>query len=318
MQHRFHHIRHLLNALPVLEASVRLGSFTRAGEQLGLSQPTVSRHISNLEADLGVQLFDREHNKLTVTNQGRQLANAVDLGLSHIDAAVRKAAMRTRVDGLRLACTQSFAHCWLLPRFSKLRQAAGQQQVHLLVSHWLDDIDLDQVDMVLHWRPHGWVGWPRVHLFDEVTYPVCSPDYLARNPLLRDCIDDPSLLPKFRLLHYEERATEFVGWSDWFAKFDCTYSAQEGAYRFSNYQFMLQAAKDGEGVALAWRHLVADLIAAGDLVQIGPAFRRPDAGYVLEYRDDGRKTAHLLQVLDWFAGAAAEAGDDHASGKVSF
>lgn len=306
MQRKFHRIQYLLNALPVLEASARLGSFTRAGEQLGLSQPTVSRHISNLEADLGVTLFERDHNKVKVTKQGRELANAVDLGLSHIDAIVRKTAMGASSDGLRLACTQSFANCWLLPRFSKLRQSVRAQRVHLVVSSWLDDIDLDQVDMMVHWRPQGWAGWPRLHLFDEITFPVCSPVYLERNPVLRTCTEDPSQLPQNQFLHYEERVTESATWSDWFANFGCAYTMQEASYRFSNYEFMLQAAKDGEGIALAWHHLAVDHIAAGELVQIGPAFQRPDAGYVLEYRDDGRNLEPVRQVLDWFREAVPE------------
>lgn len=313
MPRKFHRIQNLLNALPVLEASARLGSFTKAGEQLGLSQPTVSRHISNLEADLGVALFERDHNKVTVTKPGRELANAVDLGLSHIDAVVRKTAIGGTPDGLRLACTQSFANCWLLPRFSKLRQAVRTQRVHLVISSWLDDIDLDQVDMVVHWRPQGWAGWPRLPLFDEVTFPVCSPEFLDRNPVLRACTKDPSQLLQGQLLHYEERVTESATWSDWFANFGCAYTIREGTYRFSNYEFMLQAAKDGEGIVLAWHHLAADGVETGELVQIGPAFQRPDAGYVLEYRDDGRNLEHVRQILDWFREAVAEDRNDHAT-----
>jgi len=305
MQSRFRRTHHLLNALPVLEASARLGSFSRAGEELGLAQPTVSRHIANLESDLGVELFVRRHNQLTVTKQGRHLANAVDLGLSHIDAAIRKTATGSRLEGLTLACTQSFANCWLLSRFSKLRHATGQKPVHLLVSHWLEDVNPEEVDIILHWRPQGWANWPRVHLFDEVTFPVCSPDYLVRNPMLAQSVVNPSALSQFQLLQYDERATEFVSWQDWFENFGCSYKPQEAAYRFSSYQFMLQAAQDGEGIALAWRHLAADQIAAGNLVQVGPAFRRPEAGYYLEYRDDRRTPDHLPLVLDWFRQAAS-------------
>lgn len=300
MQRKFRHLQPLLNALPVLEAAASFESFTKAGEHLGLSQPTVSRHIFNLEDHLGVSLFTRQHNKLIVTKQGKDLANAVDLGLSHIQAAVRRAEMETTTDGVRVASTQSFANCWMLPRFSELRQAAEGQPVHLLSSFWLDDIDLDSVDMIIHWRPQGWAGWPRVHLFDEVVFPVCSPDFAARTAELQNDTVDPVRLRDLPLLHYEERATEFSRWTDWFRHFACDYEAPGGAYRFSDYQFMLQAAADGEGVALAWQHLVTDRIASGELKQIGPAYVRPEAGYFLEYRGGAKRTELQRRIIDWF------------------
>ncbi|APG45487.1 LysR substrate-binding domain-containing protein [Phaeobacter porticola] len=305
MQGRFRRTQHLLNALPVLEASVRLGSFTKAGEHLGLSQPAVSRHIANLEDQLSVKLFARNHNKLTVTRQGRDLANAVDLGLSHIDAAIRKTAGTAGAGGLRLACTQSFANCWLLPRFSSLRQAMGDVQVHLAVSHWLDDIDPDSVDMIAHWRPQGWAGWPRRQLFEEVTFPVCSQEYLDRNPALQNASEDPSVLIRPDLLHYEERAMEFAGWPEWFAASGIGYTALDQVFRYPSYQFMLQAAADGAGVALAWQHLAADKVASGELVQIGRDLHRNGAGYFLEYRDTGSTARFQQRLLDWFV---AEAG----------
>ncbi|KIC20139.1 hypothetical protein RA20_10545 [Leisingera sp. ANG-Vp] len=265
----------------------------------------MSRHIANLEDQLGVQLFTREHNKLTVTRQGRDLANAVSLGLTHIDSAIRKTAGSAGAGGVRLACTQSFANCWLLPRFSRLRQAMGDVQVQLAVSHWLDDIDPDSVDMIAHWRPQGWAGWPREQLFEEATFPVCSPDYLRRNPVLQDASEDPSVLVRPDLLHYEERAMEFAGWPDWFAASGISYTAPDRISRYPSYQFMLQAAADGAGIALAWQHLAADKIASGDLVQIGQCLRRDGAGYFLEYRDSGTASQLPQRLLDWFF---AEAG----------
>ncbi|WP_366111773.1 LysR substrate-binding domain-containing protein [Aestuariivita sp.] len=97
---------------------------------------------------------------------------------------------------------------------------------------------------------------------------------------------------------------EFVSWADWLDNFGHSFSRQSAGYRFSNYQFLLQAAMDGEGVALAWQHLVADRMAASELVQVGPAYQRPEAGYFLEYREDGSNRDQLDRVLAWFRQAA--------------
>jgi len=176
---RFRRIQHLLTALRVLEAAARRESFTLAGEELGLSQPTVSRHIANLEDDLGTTLFTRYHNKLKITGAGRALADSVNLGLSHIDTAVREIASYHRDDSITLACTHSFAHGWLLPRFSSLRRAVPDVTINLVVSYWLEDVNLDDTDMMISWRIQGRTEWPGLPLFGEITYPVCSRDTLG-------------------------------------------------------------------------------------------------------------------------------------------
>ncbi len=306
MQSRFRRIHHLLNALPVFEAAARRDSFTRAGEEIGLSQPTVSRHIANLEADLGVELFSRNHNKLILTEEGRTLANAVDLGLSHIDNAVRQCTVSAQRNGLTLACTHSFAHGWLLPRFSSLRHATGQPPVHLVVSYWLEDVNPDEVDLIISWRPRGLTDWPRLPLFDEITYPVCSPDFLERHPDLTTPRTDPARLAVAPLLNYAGHDGDYAGWENWFRHFGCDFASANDAYRFSNYHFMIQAAMDGEGVALGWHHLVADQIADGRLCQVGSAYRRRNAAYAVEYRDEQDLSDRLSTVLEWFRNEAAK------------
>lgn len=290
MTSRFRRLQPHLTALPVFEAAARLGSFTRAAAELGVSQPSVSRHIANLEAALGQRLFARDHNRLTLTPEGAALAGAVDLGLSHIDTAYRKLAQGPRRAGLTLACSFSFAHGWLLPRFSDLRRAAGETPIHLVVSYWLEDVDLDDVDMVVNWRSRGWTEWPSLSLFDEVVYPVAAPWWQRESDALSAA----------DLLHFEERDNEFVGWEHWFVHQHLPIPDFSDAYRYSNYHFMIQAAMDGEGVALGWHHLVADQIAQGRLKRVGPPMHYRDDAYSLEYRPDSGAPETLQAILDWF------------------
>lgn len=290
MPSRFRRIQPHLTALPVFEAAARLGSFTRAGGELGISQPSVSRHIANLEEALGQPLFTRDHNRLTLTAEGAALAGAIDLGLSHIDTAYRKVAQGPRRQGLTLACSFSFAHGWLLPRFSDLRRAAGDTPIHLVVSYWLEDVALDDVDMVVNWRSRGWTEWPSLSLFDEVVYPVAAPSWQGRGDTLAPA----------DLLHFEERDNEFVGWERWFAHTGQTMPDVTDAYRYSNYHFMIQAAMDGEGVALGWHHLVADQIAQGRLQRVGAPMHYRDDAYSLEYRPNSTAPETVQAILNWF------------------
>lgn len=302
MPSRFRRIQTLLTPLRVFEAAARLGGFTRAAQELGMRQPTVSRHIANLEADLGVALFRRDHNKLALTEAGRDLAHAVDLGLSHIQTAVHSASAHAPRGGLTLACSFSFAHGWLLPRFSDLRRAAGDTPIHLVVSYWLEDVKLDDVDLIVNWRGGGWTDWPRLSLFDEVVYPVCAPAYLDRHPHLTQ---GPDALGAEDLLHFEERDHEFVSWDEWFAQSGRPTPKAPDSYRHSNYHFMIQAAMDAEGVALGWHHLVCDQIASGRLVQIGAPLHARSGAYSLEYRPDVGPPELREAVLGWFRDQAA-------------
>lgn len=305
MQSRYYRIQHLLTALRVLEVAARKGSFTKAGEELGLSQPTVSRHILNLEEDVGTILFERDHNKLSLTEEGQRLSDSVALGLSHIDRAVRTIAAKSDRLGLTLACTHSFAHGWLLPRFSSLRHAAGQP-INLNVSYWLEDVNPDEVDMIISWRTLGWAGWPRISLFDEIAYPVCSTAFLNKHPNLQLCDSSPEDLSSAPLLNYVERDSDYVGWESWFSSFDTVFVQPEDVYRFSNYHFMIQAAMDGEGIALGWHHLVADQINSGRLVRVGPIYRHRLAAYALEYRDEANLKERISSTLEWFRNEAAK------------
>lgn len=269
-----------------------------------MRQPTVSRHIMNLEEDLGVLLFERSHNRLALTADGKKLSDAIALGLTHVVTAVREVGARRPEDCITLACSLSFANCWLLPRFSALRQALDDYPVHLVTSYWLADLDVEKVDMVVSWRSDGTTGWSRLPLFDEVVYPVCSPAFRARRPELEKAFDDPARLLGAPLLFVQQQDPEFLDWEGWFSAHDLTFAAPPNQYRFSNYEFMMQAAIEGEGIAIAWHHLTDHYLEEGRLVRLGPPVTSRTPAYWLEYREERLPGAPLAIALDWFCSQA--------------
>ena len=312
MKARFRRLQHLMTPLRVFEASARHGSFTRAAEELTLSQPSVSRHIATLEQDLGVTLFHRNHNKLQLTAPGRSLSSAVGRGLSDILEAVELVSSNPERGGLILACTQTFAHGWLMPRFSSLRRGAGDEPINLAVSLWLKDINLREVDMVFGWRAEGQTDWPRLPLFPERIYPVCAPGYpgAGQRPLsAEDLLEE-------RLLQFDMPEAAHAFWPEWFDHFGLSYKEPNSGYRHSNYQFMMQAALDGEGIALGWHHLVADHVKAGRLVRAGPVFAPEDSVYSIEYRPEKVEQTNMRRVLEWFRRQAVALDPPHLSGPV--
>jgi len=297
MQKPFKNVSGSLNALLVLEAAVRHESFTKAASELQLTQPSVSRHVANVEARLGCALFHRVNNRLFPTEAGHRLADAVALGLSHAET-VWESLSRTRVDDdLVLATTFGFADQWLLPRFSGLKQHLGEKRVRLVTSDWMEMLDMDRVDAAIVWDLSRAPERPSVPLFAEEVFPVCSPDYLRRNRFLDG---EPSTLVQADLLHFDVGASQFLTWERWFAR--CGIACPSGRKRdiYDAYPFLLQAAREGRGVALGWRFLVERLVEEGALVQVGPKVNNREVAYYLQYRASGARRSAVEALVSWF------------------
>ena len=170
MQKRFRRFQHLLTAMPVFESAARLGSFTKAADELGLTQPTVSRHVMYLEEQLNLMLFHRQHNRISLTNVGRDLFDAVSLGFSHIDSVIDRLNPATNDNGITIGCSFEFATHWLMPRFSSLRRALGSNSINVLTADWLHGMDINSVDILVSWGNQTWTNRPRVPLFDEIVF----------------------------------------------------------------------------------------------------------------------------------------------------
>jgi len=300
MKTPFRRLQSIMTPLRVFEAAARHGSFTRAAEELGLSQPSVSRHIATLEDDLGAVLFRRNHNRIELTKSGSLLAEATNWGLSRILDAVEMVARPAAPAELVLACTVTFAHGWLLPRFSDLLRSSGNLRIGLKVASWLQDVDPDEIDLLIGWKPHGHTDWPRMPLFPEAVYPVCSPAFSSGI----DAEMVPQWLIDQRLLQFETPGQDGFSWPQWFAHFGVRYVPPATGYSYSNYQFALQAAMDGEGIALGWHHLVYEHLVAGRLVRVGPVYSQPGSMTCIEFRPRRLSSEQVEPVLEWFRAQA--------------
>lgn len=305
MQRRFRLTERLLSALPVFEAAARHGSFTRAAQELNLSQPTVSHHIRHIEEQLDIVLFARHHNRLRVTSAGEQLSAAVALGFGHVEQEIRTILSQAHPGGLTLACSMGFANGWLLPRFSGLRRAIGSTMVNVATTDWLAGYDRDAADLIIVWAGDRQSPHERVSLFPETVSPVCSPEFLARHPQLTGPCP-PEHLMSLPLLHFDERDSQFMNWVKWFDHMGLRYDPPKDRYMFSNYEFLLQAVTEGEGIGLGWDHLIEELLEARSLVRIGQPIQGEETAYFLEVRR-GRAPNDLLdRVIEWFVQESAE------------
>jgi len=212
----------LLNTLPAFEEAARSRSFTQAARVLGMAQPSVSRFISNLEGHLGVELFNRHHNKVSLTPEGRQFFEATKLGLGHIRMAIENLDTSVAANILTILCTQGFAHLWFLPRRTRLQAHLPGYEIHLATTETLADHAPRDSDIEILFGRGDWPGKESHLLFDEVVLAVCSPGFVSHHGLSgqNQTIQSIANLP---LLVQDRGEMGWMDWQSWFSHFGATY-----------------------------------------------------------------------------------------------
>ena len=292
-----------LNALLVLEVAVRHSSLSRAADELGLSQPAVSRHITTLEDRLGQSLFDRNNNQITPTANARRLAEAVELGYGHVDQVWTEISAPPDRQEVTLACTFGFADQWLMPRFSDLRHHLDDGRVRVVTTDQLGDIDLSRLDAAVVWDPSRQPDRPFFPLIRSEIFPICSPAFLRAHPKAEESI---SHLPPELFLHFDIGDSGFMTWERWFAQAGLETPEFGQAPAFDAYPFLLQSVRRGEGIGLGWHGLVNQSLDRGEVLRLGPTVSDRDVSYFLQHRPVRNENSALSRMLRWFKRAASE------------
>lgn len=254
-----------VRAIVVFEAAGRHGSFTAAGRELGMSQAAVSYAMQALEARLGVALFRRRHRRVELTAAGERFLADVALGLGHIRKSAEMVSGLSGRMHVTLSVSAAFATLWMAPRLARARAALPGVDLRLHASD--RDLDIVAEGFPLGVRggdPAFWPDYQTAPLAREEIIAIAAPAWLERHgPILQ-----PADLPSRALIHLEEPHRPAASWEDWLRSAGAPGRPFVGGFRANDYVTVVQAALDGEGVALGWRHLVDGLLAAGRLVQV--------------------------------------------------
>lgn len=252
-----------LELLRSFEAAARHLSFTKAADELALTQSAVSRQIQQMEEGLGVALFERRHRALVLTPAGRTMNRAVTDCLERLRDAT--ASVRASLQARRIAVTTTpgFASLWLIPRLARFAQSHPQVDVRLSATNDTLDMVRSQIDVAVRFCPTRLgQGEP---LFEETVMPVCAPALLRdrRRPLRT-----PADLVHHTLLAMEmpQDTTPTADWSPWFQIMGLPEMRTKNMLRFSQYADAVAAAVAGQGVAIGRLPLVAELLREGRLV----------------------------------------------------
>jgi LysR family glycine cleavage system transcriptional activator len=283
-----------LTSLLPFEAAARLESFSKAADELHITQAAISRQIRGLEIDLGAKLFIRRNRAVFLTEEGRQLANVVSAALTSIsDGAV---SLRTshRKNRVVLICQLCEAFYWLMPRLATFQERCPEIEVQVLTSTRPIAEFNDCFDIALQSTGRASGLHTLVATAADEVFPVCSPSYLATGKLLS--LEE---LGSHTLLHYGPTSPDFMIWADWLQVFGHTIEAHTAGTVFDSYPLVLQAAAAGHGIALGWRRTAGKLIREGALIRpCEESVHLPHAISVYRERNaDERVEVHAL--LGW-------------------
>ncbi|MFT4439067.1 LysR substrate-binding domain-containing protein [Caballeronia sp. 15715] len=239
-----------LSTITAFEASARLMSFTRAGEELSLSQGAVSRQVKTLEDRMKVSLFNRRHKEIQLTRAGAIFQQSVQQSL---DAMRRAVAVIEKLDQetITVAATPSLASFWLMPAIMDFHTEHPNVDIRVVARNTQVDLWREPIDLAIQTGDGHWANVVSFKLFEEVLFPVCGAQYLENRSL--DSIHD---LQASDLIELDEDTSVYSTWDGWFELAGLRTGSMKKALTFSNYDLTYRAACSGKGIALAKSHLV--------------------------------------------------------------
>ena len=288
-----------LNALRAFEAAARSESFTRAAEELCVTQGAVSHQVKALEATLGIKLFNRERQRLVITDAGREYLIVIRDALDRIAAGTERVLQRQNSGVLTVSTSPDFAAKWLVNRLGRFSEA--HPGIDLRVSATMHHIDFvrEEVDVAVRHGDGSWSGLDAVQLCPEQLFPVCSPKLMAgRNRLTK-----PSDLLKAPLLHLDDRKA----WPQWFDAAGVADAETLHGLTLNRESMLIDAAVDGQGVALARTTLAAWDLISGRLVRPFDVGLKLSRTYWIVYPKATSTKPKVATFRDWLL---AEAADD--------
>ena len=284
----------LLPALAAFESAARHQNFAHAAEELHLTASAVSHHVRKLESRLGVTLFQRHARGVSLTAEGRQLADAAGSAMADMEGVVRSLRIaRSEQHRVHITTLHSLTYTWLQPRLPQFAASHPHIQLTVDTEVALTRFDDGGPDLGIRHGPGHWPGLTAHHLMDDYLFPVASPALPGV-----ESVRDPAGILRLPLVSDLARQ----GWHDWLRAADVHGATPDERYRFSDSTAALNAAVHGLGAALARDKIVAPYLAAGVLKRLpGPAIKAR-WGYYVVYPAHKRLKPAARSFVDWLLG----------------
>jgi len=281
-----------MTALQCFEAAARHLSFTRAAEELHLTQSAVSKQVAQLEEMLHHHLFLRIRRRLQLTPAGSLYLAEVNKILTQVDMSSRYIlTYGEQTEILKVATQPSFGVRWLIPHLKGFGKR--YPNIHLDIRNEMEPFSLLQgsADVVFFFGQGTWPGATCVQLFDEEVVPVCAPELLQGREL-----SDASALAELVLMQSTSRPE---AWHEWFLEQGLHTDNSYHGPRFDTFYMALSAAQAGCGVALVPRYLAEKELAVGSLVIAWQHAMRSNGAHYLAYAEHAAEVPKVRALVEW-------------------
>ena len=287
-----------LNALKAFEAAARHESFTKAADELSVTQGAVSHQVKALEIELGLRLFNRERQRLVITEAGRRYLEVVRDAFDRLSVGTHRLLQTQKAGALTVTASPNFAAKWLVHRIGRFVEAHPDIDLRVAASHRHVDFTREDIDLAIRHGDGQWPGLSVKRLCIEELFPVCSPKLMRGRRALRA----PEDLGRHTLLHVNDRRD----WGKWLEAADVVSTDINRGPVFNESSMAIDAAIDGQGIALARTALAAWDLCAGRLVRpFALALKAPYAYWIV----CPKSTVDLPKIVtfrDWLLAEAAE------------
>lgn len=277
-----------LEALVVFEAASRLGSFSRAGIELGLTQSAISRQIGKLEAFIGSKLFERVPTGVRLTTIGENYS--IDVSRLIFDIASVTDGVRSWVgpSQITIACSRGIADQWFMPRLKALKRDIPGLELRLRVTDDVAHLRLDEFDLAIFYRKERPIGVWLSELGQEEVLAVSAHGM-------------PNLMEQTApvLISIEDSMREWQDWPDWWNSSRLSPPQDAIQWKLGDYGLCVAAASQGLGSTLGWTWLIRDQLDSGTLVAVHPHTMRSEGKFYLMRPADRHQRKIAREVSDW-------------------
>lgn len=264
-------------ALVAFEATARLGSFTRAADELNVTQGAISRQIGLLEEILGVNLLDRTTRSVRLSPTGEQYFQSCREALLALADATQQIQRWHGDQQVTVATSTALASLWLLPRIPEFNDSYGGIDLRIVAYDHVKDYRKLECDLAVYYCKSPPEHIKYTPICTEEIFPVCSPGYLARH----DGVHRAEDLGNCTWLWLDESERDWVTWTEWFRRVGLAPVTPRNKINLNNYSMVIQAALSGQGIALGWSNLVDQYLKNGSLVRPVPETLQTEGQFLI-------------------------------------